>query len=237
MDAREKIELPARRRIYLLRHGDVAYFDGQGRPFHPGTVPLTAAGRAQAEAAARELAAVPFDRAVSSDLPRCTETAGIVTAGRGLTVEARPELREIQPGRLADVPPDGLVAAFLGAFSGPVTRDTRFLAGETFGSLADRVLACLAELLADRGWKRLLVVAHGGVNRTILAHALGAGLAGVGVLEQDPGCVNLLEVDDGGRFLVRLVNHTPYDAAKQGLEGTTMERLFLQYRAGGHRPR
>src|SRR5262249_15014589 len=61
----------ARRRIYLVRHADVSYFDGDGRPVRPDTVPLNPEGRRQAEALARELAAVPFDRAVSSDLPRC----------------------------------------------------------------------------------------------------------------------------------------------------------------------
>jgi hypothetical protein len=31
-------------RIYLLRHRDVSYFDKQGRPLRPDTVPLNAAG-------------------------------------------------------------------------------------------------------------------------------------------------------------------------------------------------
>src|SRR5438445_12980563 len=92
----------ARRRIYLLRHGDVSYFDEQGRPFRPATVPLNQDGRLQAEAAARVLADVPLDRVVSSDLVRSTQTADVVTAGRPLRLESCPEFREIEPGRLAD---------------------------------------------------------------------------------------------------------------------------------------
>src|SRR5579883_3048590 len=61
---------PRRRRVYLVRHGDVSYFDAQGRPVRPGTVPLNAEGRRQAEAGARELAGVPLDRVVVSDLRR-----------------------------------------------------------------------------------------------------------------------------------------------------------------------
>jgi probable phosphoglycerate mutase len=221
-----------RRRIYLLRHGDVSYFDQQGKPFRPATVPLNREGRLQAEAAGRALAEVPLDRALASDLLRSVETANQIIAGRPLRLETCAEFREIQPGRLADIPADAVEQAFLLAFSGGIDRDTRFLAGETFGSLVDRVLSSLQLLLADPSWQHLLLVAHGGVNRAILGHALGLGLQAFGALEQDPGCINILDIDSAGRWLIRLMNYTPYNAAKKGMELTTMERLYLQYR--GH---
>jgi len=230
MDVTAKWNRTARRRIYLLRHGDVSYFDEQGRPFRPATVPLNQEGRLQAEAASRVLADVPLDRAVASDLLRSVETANLIIAGRPLHLETCAPFREIQPGRLADIPADAIAQAFLLAFSGGIDRDTRFLAGETFGSLVDRVLGSLQILLADPRWQHLLLVAHGGVNRTILAHALGLDLRGFGALEQDPGCINILDVDSAGRWLIRLMNYTPYNAAKNGMELTTMEGLYLQYR-------
>jgi broad specificity phosphatase PhoE len=229
MAATEERRRTARRRIYLLRHGDVSYFDEHGRPFRPATVPLNPEGRLQAEAAARVLAEVPLDRVVASDLVRSAETANLVIAGRSLRLETYPEFREIQPGRLAEIPADAVEQAFLGAFSGGINRDTRFLAGETFGSLVDRVLGAVRMLLADPGWQHLLLVAHGGVNRTILAHALGLDLQGFGAFEQDPGCINIVDVDSAGRWLIRLVNYTPYNPAKKGIELTTMESLYLQY--------
>lgn len=222
-----------RRRMYLMRHGDVSYFDAQGRPQRPDLVPLNTEGRRQAEAVARELAAAPLDRALASDLPRSQETASLVTAGRDLTIAALPELREIAPGRLTDLPVEDVEAAFLGAFSGSITRETRFLGGETFGSLWDRVTACFDRLLADPSWRHLLIVAHGGVNRVVLAHAIGGGIPAVTSFEQDPCCLNLLDVDADGRCLVRLVNHTPYNPAKVGLHLTTMERLYREYRRRG----
>src|SRR5437773_1785072 len=148
--ADELLPKVARRRIYLLRHGDVSYFDEQGKPLRPASVPLNEAGRLQAEVAAR--------------------------------------------------------------------------------TLADSVLGSFRTLLADTAWRHLLLVAHGGVNRTILAHALGLDLEAFGVFEQDPGCINILDVDSAGRWLIRLVNYTPYNPAKKGLELTTMESLYLQYR-------
>lgn len=229
MDATEKWSPTIRRRIYLLRHGDVSYFDEHGRPFRPATVPLNQEGRLQAEAAGRVLADVPFDRVVASDLVRSTETANLIIAGRPLRLETCSELREIEPGRLADIPADAVEQAFLLAFSGGIDRQTRFLAGETFGSLVDRVLGSVQLLLADPEWHHLLLVAHGGVNRTILAHALGLDLQGFGAFEQDPGCINILDVDSAGQWLIRLVNYTPYNPSKKGIELTTMEGLYLQY--------
>src|SRR5262249_46021265 len=60
MDATQKWRPTVRRRIYLLRHGDVSYFDEQGKPFRPTTVPLNPEGRLQAEAVGHVLAEVPL---------------------------------------------------------------------------------------------------------------------------------------------------------------------------------
>jgi broad specificity phosphatase PhoE len=210
MSAELRRRIEARRRIYLLRHGEVSYFDGRGRPFPPLTVPLNRQGLLQAEAAQRSLEEVPFDRAVATGLPRTEETARIVLGGRPLPIERREELREVAPGKLMDPSHQGFERRFTGALSGPIRRESAFLSGETFGSHQDRVLAGLRALLAEEGWKHLLLVAHGGTNRVILLHALGAELECMGRLEQDAGCINVIDVLEDGALLVRLVNHTPY---------------------------
>ena len=69
-NATKKWPPPPRRRIYLMRHGEVDYFDALGKPFKLDTLGLNAEGRLQAQDAARELAKVPLDRVVSSCLAR-----------------------------------------------------------------------------------------------------------------------------------------------------------------------
>ena len=221
-----------RRRIVLMRHAEVDYFDDDGKPFKPQTVPLNAEGRLQAQHAARELAGTPFDRAVCSGLLRSVETATVVTGHRDVVVEHRAELREIEPGRLADLEvacPGTIEKAFLGALACDLTPDTRFLGGESFGALRQRVWPCFQELLADRQWRHLLIVAHGVVNRVILSEIFGMSLSCLGTLEQDACCINLIDVDDAGRCLVRLINYTPANPVKTGMELTTLERLYLQF--------
>jgi broad specificity phosphatase PhoE len=220
-----------RRRIYLLRHAEVAYFDQAGRPLPPDDVPLTARGRQQAATAGAALAGARIDRAVTSGLPRTMETARLV-AGPGATVEEWPELREIAPGRLADIPEDQLEAAFLGVFRGVVAGEQRFLGGETVDALLDRVLGALGRLLADPGWDTVLAVLHGGVNRAILSFALTGRRELLGGFEQAPACINVLDVDDAGAFVVRAVNVTPWDPAHLAGRATTMEELWSQYRPG-----
>jgi phosphoserine phosphatase len=235
-NATEKWPPLPRRRVYLMRHGEVDYFDANGRPFPPHSVPLNAEGREQAQAAARALAPIPLDRVLTSGLRRTVETATLTVEGRGLALEERSELREIEPGRLRDLAPGAAERAFLGALSENLGADDRFLGGETFGALADRVWPCFQGILADATWQHLLIVAHGVVNRVLLCRLLGSGVSGLGALEQDAGCINVLDIDSAGRCLVRLVNHTPANALKIGMGLSTMERLYAQYLGRAHGP-
>jgi broad specificity phosphatase PhoE len=239
MSTRQQAPQSTRRRIYLLRHAEVAYFDERGWPVAPDEVPLTPAGRRQAEAAGAALAGVRFDRVLTSGLPRTRETAELVLraagAGAGPAIEAWPELRELVPGRLADLAPEELEAAFVGAFRGVLPGPARFLGGETIDQLLDRVLPALQRLLADPGWDTVLAVLHGGVNRALLSFALSGQRLFLGAVEQAPAGINVLDVDRAGEFVVRAVNATPWDPAYLAGRATTMEELWAQFRGAADR--
>jgi broad specificity phosphatase PhoE len=216
----------SRRRIYLMRHARVAYFE-DGRPLRPDLVPLTDEGREQARAAAAVLNGIEFDRVITSGLPRTLETARIVAPGA--EPESWPELREIESGRLGDIPEDELERAFVETWRGVVPEEARFLVGETVGSLLDRVLPAVDRLLADPDWDVVLAVLHGGVNRAILSYALTGGRAFLGNFEQSPGCINVLDVG-GDDWVVRAVNTSPTDLAHRVGRLRTMEELWAEFR-------
>lgn len=219
------------RRIYLMRHGDVRYFEPGKVPRHHDEVLLSEEGVRQAQAAAAALADAPLDRVVTSHLRRTQQTAELIVGRRRLPVESHEDMGEIKPASLVEIPPDQMQETLTMAFTGAIGPDDRFLGGETFGSLLARVIGRLEQLLADDSWRHLLIVAHGGVNRAVLTHALGTGVPGFGRLEQDAACLNVIDVDAARNFLVRLVNFTAYNPTKLGLHLTTMQQMYQDYLA------
>jgi broad specificity phosphatase PhoE len=218
-----------RRRLYLMRHAEVSYFQPDGRPVDPTSVPLNAEGVAQATAVAQALRDIELDRVVTSGLPRTLETASIVAPA--IETESWPELRELEGGRLSEIPPELIEDEFVNAFRGVIPNDARFLRGESIGELFDRVLPALERLVSDGSWHTALAVLHGAVNRAILSFALTGERMFLGRFEQAPACVNVLDLGDGGEWIVRAVNVAPYDLLHLAHRQTTMERYWEQYTA------
>lgn len=225
----------ARRRVFLMRHGSVTYFDAAGKPVLPEQVPLNELGRTQADAAGAAFAAagVRFDRVIVSGLPRTVETATRVLAasGQDIALDTWPELHEIRGGRLSAIPTEELKRAFTGAFEGLVDPEQRFLGGESVGEMMDRVHPAMQKLRADRDWDTVLLVLHGGVNCAILSLALTGQRLFLGGLAQTAGCINALDVgDDPADWVVRFVNYVPPAPLQPESRSTTMEQLFEQYK-------
>jgi probable phosphoglycerate mutase len=213
-----------------MRHAEVSYFGKDGAPVDPREVPLNEEGVTQARAVAATLRDVAFDRVLTSGLPRTLQTAAIVAPGGA--AESWSELHEIQGGRLSEIPADALEHEFVHAFRGVIPNESRFLRGESIGELFDRVLPAVERLVADDGWDTALAVLHGGVNRAILSYALTGERMFLGHFEQAPGCVNVLDLGEGGEWIVRAVNLAPYDLLHLAHRSTTMERYWDEYRAG-----
>lgn len=228
---------PDRRRIYLMRHGDVSYFDASGQPVaNSDLVILSEKGRAQADAAGRYLNALgisKIDRVYSSNLPRTRETAARVLAAAGIAGEAQvvEAWREMKGGGSANIPTQELPAAFLAITAPKTATDVRFLGGESVSELQQRVLTELQKLQGDPAWGNALLVLHGLVNNTILSHALGGGRDYFGRIEHGPGCINVLDIGTGPNdWVVRAINLCPdasnYADGVPGARLSTLEKLL-----------
>lgn len=214
-------------RVWLFRHGELPQVSPR-RFVGQSDIALSEEGRRQALYWGGALARVPFALAVSSDLSRCLETARIILHGRDVPLGEEPRWREIGLGAW-----EGLtVARVRERFPGHYEARGRDLAGfrpdggESFADVQARAMTALLELVSglglareaggaagagqegDGGRAEVLAVAHGGVNRALLCGLLGMPLGNLFRLDQDYGCLNLLEFSDAGP-VVAAVNIRP----------------------------
>ncbi len=223
------------RRLYLLRHGEVAYFDERGRTLDGWTASLTEHGREQIGGVAERLAGCGVDRLATSTVPRALESAGIVAGRLALAAVREEAWNELQPGDLSTVPEADLRRVIVDAYHSAATPAARFFGGEFFSAFAARIDCGLINLLDDARWTTAVVVTHDPVARYVLAKALGLGLAGLPFFEQDAGCLNIIDWvgAPGGSPapVVRLVNGTVNNLVKQGRRDPALARFYESYRA------
>jgi probable phosphoglycerate mutase len=214
----------------------VSYFE-PGQDLGNDDPPLNTEGLAQAEALGQLLREVPIDLAACTGLQRTRQTAELATAPRALDIAVIDGLSEAKTGDFQEIESaEEMEATFVRALENADQPGARFLTGEKYADLWERVAAAWQALLARRDWRHAFVAAHGVVNRTILAQALDAGPQIYRRLEQDTGCLNVLDIDGEGEearvAYVRMINFTPYNASKSGMHETTLEMLWRQFLEG-----
>lgn len=158
--------------IDLLRHGEPV----GGRKYRGQTDdPLTPRGWAQMWAAVGTDR--PWRRIVTSPLLRCAEFADALGAELTLPVERDERLVEVGYGEWAGCSPEELRArdpeGFAAFRADPWSN--RPAGAEAMETFTERVLTAFGEH-AGTGADHLLVVAHAGVIRTVVAHTLGMPL-------------------------------------------------------------
>jgi len=237
-----------RRRIYLMRHGFVDYTSRLVRESRdPSQAYLTESGREEARSAGLALKDVHFDLAVCSGLRRTRETAELVLAEHpfDLVLEDEPRLEELRSGRYIDFESaEQLAATMTFHFEQAGEPGATFLdGGEAFADALARAADGIEALLARPGWHTALVVAHEGINRLLLAWAIGAPMGASAGFEQDTGCINILDFDlvpNGAgervvieRAVIKAVNLTPANYLKNGMNQRSLEEIFTRAREEG----
>jgi alpha-ribazole phosphatase len=196
----------------LIRHGEVVREKPNTYNGHRD-VDLTPNGVEQLERVADRLASARIRAVYSSTLRRSRQGAEQIAKRHGLPVVSYPDLREkhfgvwegLTYGEVAERFPDAW-AQWLADPPG-----VRPDGGETYAEMRDRVLKALAGILADHPASELALVAHGGVNRAILCHALGLDLKYVFRIEQDYGALNIIDFYPDGLAVVKVMNAEPAD--------------------------
>jgi probable phosphoglycerate mutase len=158
--------------LLLIRH---ALTDFTGKRLSGSTpgIHLSAEGKAQAEHLAERVSTLPISALYASPLERCTETALAIGAGRGLTVQALPELEEVGYGRWTGRPLAQLARTALWKKVQHSPSSVRFPGGETLSEVQRRAVTALDGIAERHPRATVAAVTHADVIRLTLAHYAG----------------------------------------------------------------
>lgn len=197
--------------IIIIRHGETEW-NKTGRFQGHSDVPLSAEGRAQAEALGRNLAVDHVDAIYASDLTRAMETAAPLAARFGLPVISDPQLRELNFGawegrNFNDVNAEN-PNAMKNFYTDPEQADIP--ESEPFPEFQRRIAGRVREIVAQERGKRIVIVSHGASIRILLADLLSMPIRSIWHLSQLNTAVNKIRFEDDGFAVVTLMNDTSH---------------------------
>ncbi len=184
-------------RLILLRHGRTGL---PGRYVGSSDVPLSEEGQAQIQGLRPMFAAMQIDGLLASPMLRCTQSVDLL--GLGLPVQLDPDLREIDFGRW-----EGKTFAEIEAQDSELVQHWAsgannfcFPDGEATAEFACRIEAVKDRLLASDA-KTVLLVAHGGVIRSLICGLLGLSLDKYLLFQVAKGHYSTIDLHSGGGVL------------------------------------
>ena len=193
-----------RTRLYLTRHGEVVnhgVYNGQT------DVDITGTGLQQMERLRNLLKEKTLSAVYSSDLLRTERGAQIIARPHGLRPESFAEFREMHFGRWQGLSYPEVMERYPADIPQWMSNleSFRIAGGESVLDMRNRAIPKLQELIEHHRGQEFALVCHGALNRLIIAEALHLPFAHLLRIEQDYGCLNIIEYTDQWS-LVRLVN-------------------------------
>ncbi len=194
-------------RLYLIRHGQVEGHEERRYNGH-ADVALTDLGVEQYHQLKDRLADTHISACYSSNLTRCRIGAGIICGQFGIEPVHRPELREVNIGIWEGLTWQEIQSRWPEEWQARLNDlvNYRVPQGENLLDVESRLMPVVREILERHRGQEILLVGHGGVNRIILLAAIGAPLASMFNVEQNYGCLNMIDYYGDGRATVKLLN-------------------------------
>lgn len=161
--------------IYIVRHGETIW-NREKRIQGSTDIELNEEGRYLAKETGRNLRNTEFDAVYASPLKRAYETAELIMEGRSLVVAADERIREIGFGVLEGKTLDKMTEEERYRIDNFFTHPEIYTpaeGGESIESAAERAADFLRneiEPLEVKGFKRIMIVAHGAINKAFMMY-------------------------------------------------------------------
>ncbi len=194
-------------RVYLMRHGEVVN-SGEKRYNGHIDIDITQKGIDQMHRLAGLLAGKNIAAVYCSDLVRTVKGADIISKSLGVAYRAVRELRERSVGIWEGLTADEIKQRYPGEYAAwrADLLNYRPPDGECLIDVHSRIRPAYRSLIAAHASQEIAMVLHGGVNRIIIADALGLDLSNLFRIDQSFGALNIIEHFDDGMAVVKLVN-------------------------------
>ncbi len=167
--------------IVLIRHGETDW-NAEKRMQGHIDIPLNSAGLKQVTALSRALAPETFDAIFTSDLQRAVQTAQAIAKPHNLSIQQDGGLRERCFGAFEGLRPQDIAIQYPHDYMRwrAMDIDARFPEGErvaeTLQEFYDRVENAVTRIVASGVYRKIAIVAHGGVLDCIYRCASGLAL-------------------------------------------------------------
>ncbi len=182
--------------VILTRHGETAW-NREGRVMGRQPVELDELGRAQVESSLPLARMLKPDLILSSPLVRARQSAEILAAGLGgIEIVDEPLLEEVRYGKWEGMTYHELIndESYIEYRKAPLENLTP--GGETIGQVQARGVSAVKQALVWNSGRRLLLVSHGDIIRTVLCHFMGLELRHFHRIRVDNSAFFGIEVSD-----------------------------------------
>lgn len=193
--------------VYLMRHGEVAN-GGEKRYNGHIDIDITQKGVEQMHRLAGLLEGKEITAVYSSDLIRSARGAGIISRRINIPFTPLRELRERRVGAWEGLTAEEIKAGFPEQHAAwrKDLLNFRPPGGECLADVSARVLPAFKRIVASHPSHAIALLLHGGVNRIILADALGIEPLNIFRIDQAFGALNIIDYHEDGMVVVKLLN-------------------------------
>lgn len=194
-------------RVYLMRHGEVTN-NGEKRYNGHIDINITQKGVDQMHRLAGLLEGKKIAAVYSSDLIRSVRGAEIISIRAGVSYTPLTELRERSLGDWEGMTAEEIKACFPEQYAAWRNDLLHYRppGGECLADVSARILPVIKRLVVSHRDQEIAMLLHGGVNRVILADALGMVPLNLFRIDQEFGALNIIDFYEDGMAVVKLLN-------------------------------
>jgi probable phosphoglycerate mutase len=187
-------------RLYFVRHAEA---EGNiKRIFHGWTdSSITENGHVQAQRIAQRLLREEIDLIYSSPLIRTMETAGYISASKGIDIFQHHGLKEINGGEWENVSFEELQVRWPKlCYTWDVEPHNHVMPkGESMVNFGQRVFSTVNEIVEQNPGKNICIVTHGTVIKTLMCYFNNKGLRDmINIRWYENTALSIIEINDGG---------------------------------------